>query len=64
MKTFNAHGFVMEMIYTLLGRLLFPRQQDWQQRKNAKTLLLTAVVAVVLSLALAEVMRMIYIHER
>ena len=33
----------MEMLFSLIGRLFFPRQQDWEQRRNAK--IMTAVIA-------------------
>lgn len=29
---------LFEIIFILLGRVLFPRRQDWQQRRDAKIL--------------------------
>ena len=31
----------------LLGKILFPRQQSWQQRRQAKVILWSLLVAVV-----------------
>lgn len=54
----------MQMIYNLLGRLLFPRRQDWDQRKSAKILVLTVAFALTLGLVLAAVIRMMYYHRK
>jgi hypothetical protein len=54
----------MHTLYILVGRFLFPRQQDWEQRKNAKILILTIAFALALGLSLAMVIRMIYSRER
>ena len=54
----------MQMLYNLLGRWLFPRQQSWAQRKNAKTLLWVVVFALVLGLAMAAVIRLMYNHTK
>jgi hypothetical protein len=55
---------LMQTLYILVGRFLFPRQQDWERRKNAKIFILTIAFALALGLALAMVIRMIYSHER
>jgi hypothetical protein len=55
---------LMQTLYILVGRFLFPRQQDWERRKNAKIFILTIAFALTLGLALAMVIRMIYSHER
>jgi len=34
---------LMEMLFGLIGKLFFPRQQDWERRRNAK--IMTAAVA-------------------
>jgi len=52
------------MIYNLVGRLLFPRRQEWAQRKSAKTLVFTAAFSLALGVFLAEVIRMIYNHQK
>jgi hypothetical protein len=54
----------MQTLYILVGRCLFPRQQDWEQRKNAKIFVFTIAFALTLGLALALVIRMIYSRER
>ena len=44
--------FVLDRIFLLLGRVLFPRRQRWEQIRNAKlwtgVALFTAVTGVVL----------------
>jgi hypothetical protein len=54
----------MQTLYIWVGRFLFPRQQDWERRKNAKIFILTIAFALALGLALAMVLRMIYSRER
>ncbi len=54
----------MELIYNLLGRMLFPRRQNWSQRRSAKIFVLTIAFSVTLGLVLAEVIRMIYVHRK
>ena len=54
----------MELIYNLLGRLLFTRRQDWHQRRSAKTLVLTIAFSVAFGLVMAEVIRFAYNHKR
>ena len=49
----------MEKIYAIVGRWCFPRQQDWEQRRSAKTIVWTVVFTVMLGLALAKILRMI-----
>lgn len=54
----------MQMIYDLLGRLLFPRRQSWDQRKSAKVMLLTVVFSLAFGLIVAIVIRLGYAHAR
>jgi len=54
----------MQMIYTLVGRLVFGRQQEWAQRKHAKTLLLVVALSLALGLILAEGLRLMYYHRK
>jgi hypothetical protein len=54
----------MQLIYNLVGWLLFRRQQVWEQRKNGKILVLTVAFALALGLVLAEGLRMMYHHRR
>ena len=52
------------MFYDLIGRLLFPRSQDWEQRKNAKILVLTVAFTLALGVVVAKVIRIAYNHQR
>lgn len=54
----------MQLIYNLVGWLLFRRQQDWEQRKNGKILVLTVAFSLTLGLMLAEVLRFMAHHRR
>lgn len=52
----------MQTLYDLLGRLLFPRRQRWEQRKNAKAMVFTVIFSLVFGLIMAAVMQMKYHH--
>ena len=54
----------MQMFYDFIGRLLFPRQQDWAQRKNAKTLVFTIGFTLLLGVIMAKIFRILYNHQR
>lgn len=54
----------MQLIYNLVGWLLFRRQQMWEQRKNGKILVLTVAFSLALGLVLAEVLRFMAHHRR
>ena len=49
---------LMHRLYDLLGRWLFPRQQSWQQRKSARTLVLTVAFTLAIGLVMAEAIRL------
>ena len=54
----------LERIYQWLGRRCFPGQQDWEQRRNVKIMLLTVGFALVLGLIIAKAIRLIYNHQK
>ncbi len=54
----------MQSLFDFLGRWLFPRQQEWEQRKRAKTLVLTLSFAFTLGLIIAEALRLMYDHKK
>jgi len=54
----------VQTIFDLLGRWLFPRRQIWDQRKSAKTLVLTVAFSLAMGLILAELVRMMYYHTK
>jgi hypothetical protein len=35
------------MIYKIVGKMLFPNQPLWQQRRSAKSILLAAIVGLI-----------------
>jgi len=57
-------NFRMQMIYGWLGRRLFPRRQEWQQRQDAQILLHTVAFSLALGLVMAELIRFAYDHRR
>ena len=52
------------MLYHLIGRLFYPRQQAWAQRKNAKILVLTITFTLALGLVMSELFHIIYNHQK
>ncbi len=46
-------------VYLLLGKLFFRRQQDWEQRKNAKIMLWTVVAALGLAIVMVKIIKVI-----
>ena len=47
-----------------LGRILFPKRQDWDQTKSAKLLVLVLSFSLVLAVVVAKLIRMMYNHSR
>ena len=54
----------MERFFHLLGKLFFPRLQDWEQGRNAKLLVVVIGFSLVIALVIAKVIRFYYNHER
>ncbi|MBW8865485.1 MAG: hypothetical protein JF609_11315 [Verrucomicrobia bacterium] len=54
----------MERFFYFLGRVLFPRQQDWQQTRNAKIFVSVVGFSLVLALITAKIIKMMYYHSR
>jgi len=57
-------NFKTEKFYGQLGRWLFPRRQDWQQRQGARILVLTVAYSLILGLAMGALIRLAYDHKR
>ncbi|MDR3459747.1 MAG: hypothetical protein P4N60_20140 [Verrucomicrobiae bacterium] len=55
---------LMERFFFFLGRMLFPRQQDWQQTRSAKTFVCVVGFSLILALVVAKLLRVYYNHER
>ena len=54
----------MQLIYRLLGRLIFSRQQPWEQERSVKTMLLTIGFALALGLAISKIIHLLYNHQK
>lgn len=50
----------LERFFYFLGRKLFPRQQDWQQTRSAKTLVFVVSFSLILAYVTAKLIRMMY----
>jgi len=59
-----VYSDAIEMLYELLGRWLFPRQPVWERRKNAKTTVFTLGFTLTVGYILAEVIRLMYYHQK
>jgi hypothetical protein len=57
-------NYLMQLIYGLLGRLFFPGRQDWEQRRNAKIMVLTVAFALVLGFVVSKMIHMLYNHQK
>ena len=55
---------LMERFFYFLGRVLFPRQQDWQQTRSAKIFVSVVGFSLVLALIIAKIIKMMYYHSR
>jgi len=55
---------LMERFFYFLGRILFPRQQDWQQTRSAKTFVFVVGFSLVLAFIIVKVIKMMYNHAR
>jgi len=54
---------LMERFFFFLGRICFPRQQDWQQTRSAKTLVFVLCFSLVLALIVDKLIRAYYNHS-
>jgi flagellar biogenesis protein FliO len=55
---------LMERIFYFIGRMLFPKQQDWQQTRSAKTLVFVLAFSLIIGYVMMKVIRLYYSHER
>jgi hypothetical protein len=54
---------LMERFFFFLGRICFPRQQDWQQTRSAKTLVFVLGFSLVLAFVVDKLLHAYYNHE-
>ena len=54
----------VEKFFFFVGRLCFPKQQDWEQTRSAKTLLFVIGFSVALALIVAKFIRLLYNQPR
>ena len=47
----------MNWFFDLIGRIFFRSQQDWERRKNAKTMVLVILFSLVLALSMAALLK-------
>ncbi len=56
--------YLMQLIYRIMGRVFFSRQQPWEQERNVKTMLITVGFALALGLIITKGIHMLYNHEK
>ena len=54
----------VEKCFAWLGRVVFPRHQAWQQRRSAKIMFGVIAFGLLLGLAVAVLIKMIYFKTR
>lgn len=48
-----------DRIFDLIGKLIFPRQQDWERRRNAKVMVVVVVFSLTLGYALWKLLKIL-----
>jgi hypothetical protein len=61
-KPFRPYNIAMSMwldrLFDLIGKVIFPRQQDWERRRNAKALTAAVAVGLFLGVVLWVILKM------
>ena len=52
--------FFSDKLFSLLGRIIFPRRQPWEQRRNAKIMSGVIAFAFVLGTVVMVLIKLIY----
>jgi hypothetical protein len=53
---------LMERFFFFVGRICFPRQQDWQQTRSAKTMVFVLGFSLVLAVIVIKLIHAYYYH--
>ena len=48
----------LDRLFDLIGKVIFPRQQDWERRRNAKALTAAVAVGLFLGVVLWVILKM------
>ncbi len=56
--------YFLERFFALLGRVIFPRRQEWEQRRNAKLVCGVLTFSIILGLAVMKLIKMIYFKTK
>ncbi len=51
---------LIEKLFDWIGKTVFPRQQEWERRRNAKIMTAAVTLGLILGLAVAKVIRHLY----
>ena len=54
----------IEKLFFFIGRMLFPRQQDWEQTRSAKMLVLVLGFSLIVALGVAKFIKVMYYHSK
>jgi hypothetical protein len=49
-----------ERVFDWLGNIVFPCQQDWERRRNAKIMTATVIIGLSIGWAVAKIIRHLY----
>lgn len=49
-----------DRVFDWVGRVCFPRQQEWERRRNAKIMVATVTLGLLIGLATAKIIRQLY----
>ena len=48
----------MQWLFNLIGKIFFPRQQDWERSRNAKIMLSVVAVSLVFGVIIWKLMKL------
>jgi hypothetical protein len=51
---------LIEKLFDWIGKIVFPRQQEWERRRNAKIMTAAVTLGLALGWAVAAVIRHLY----
>ena len=54
----------IDKCFALVGRVIFPRRQQWEQRRGAKILFGVLAFSLLLGLIVAKLIKMIYFKTK
>jgi hypothetical protein len=56
--------FLLEKVFALVGKIVFPRRQPWRQRRDAKILCCVLLFSLILGGVVMTLIKMIYFKTK